>query len=672
MSDGADSNARPPASMRKRWRYWLDNFIARGAGSTLKALTLVFLALFLVLGVLRAVSVRIHDGPVERGRGFLRQVWITWLEMTDPGTQAYDIDSSGWFKVFAVAAAVVGIVMLSALIALLTTALESKMRDLRSGRSDIVEHDHTVVLGWNDRVVRVIQELIEANESEPRGVVAVLAPRDKEEMDRFLEVQIPPSTRRTTRIVTRNGAPTDPTVLRTVSPGTARSVIVLCPDSRTGRSDIEVVKASLATVVQTPESALPVVAEVGSTANLDILTDIDPRRIHAVHADEILAKIMVQCSRTEGLALVYRELLSFEGAELYFFGDHTAGDSTFGDLVYHLADGIPVGLRRSGGALELNPPESTVVEHDDDLLVLAQDDSTIAWAAEPLHGRADPAIPRLGGERVVEQVLLMGWSPKGAIIVREYGDYLAPGSEIHVVSHRARAIGDEIEALDAHLEGLQVRTLDMDPHSRTDIERLSVAGYGTILLLAEGRDSRADGEETDADTLTMLLRVRRKLLGLAAGEIRRDDRDGVGIAGGPDGTSQVISEVLNPANAELIVQVGVNDVLVSNSMVSSIVAQVSEQPDMSRVYDHLFAEEGPEIYLKPATWYFESLPAEVDFWELIDRARQRGEQALGYRLVREHTNSLAENFGIHLDPPKDRRILLTELDRVVVLSEDEL
>lgn len=680
MAIEPDDDVVPPAGWRARRRYWIDNFMARGVGSTLKALTAVFLVLLVVVGVLRAISVRIHSGPVERGRGFLRQIWITWLEMTDPGTQAYDIDSSGWFKVFAVVAAVIGIVMLSALIALLTTALESKMRDLRSGRAEIVERGHTVVLGWNDRIVRVLRELIEANESEPSAVVAVLSPLDKEDMDRFLELQIPPGERATTRIVTRNGSPTDPTVLRTVSPRTAKSVIVLCPDQWTGRSDLDVVKATLATVVHSPESTLPIIAEVAGEENLDILSDVAPDRVLPVHADDILAKVMVQCSRTEGLAQVYQEILSFEGAELYFYDDHDAVGLTFGELVYHFDDGIPVGLRHSDGALELNPAMDTTIGDGDDLLVLAQDDSTIAWADTVLRRRQNPSIPDLGGERTVEQILVMGWSAKGAIVVRELDEYLAPGSVIHVISRRGSDIAGEIELLDEQLHDTSVTTVDLNPHSRSEVERLGISGYGTILLLAEGRNGTTNGEDTDSDTLTMLLRVRRQLLGLAPGT--HDGGRGATAVVGSDQQSepervdrpraQVISEVLNPANAELVVQAGVNDVLVSNSLVSSIVAQLSEQPDMARVYEHLFAEDGPEIYLKPAGWYFGSLPVEVDFWDMIERAHERNEQALGFRLVREHTNSLAENFGIHLVPPKDRRVLLTEMDRLVVLSEDEL
>lgn len=685
MADRQNRDVQPRTSWRARRRYWIDNFMTRGVGSILRALTLVFLGLLVVLGVLRAISVRIHSGPVERGRGFLRQIWITWLEMTDPGTQAYDIDSSGWFKVFAVVAAVVGIVMLSTLIALLTAALESKLRDLRSGRSQIVESGHTVVLGWNDRIVRVIRELIEANESEPSAVVAVLAQLDKEEMDRFLELQIPPGERATTRIVTRSGLPSDPTVLKTVSPRTAKSVIALCPDPWTGRSDLDVVKAALATVVESPESTLPIVAEVSGPENLDILSDVAPDRVLPVHADDILAKIMVQCSRTQGLALVYQEILSFEGAELYFHNDHNAGGLLFGDLVYHLEDGIPVGLRRSDGALELNPLMSATVAQDDDLLVLAQDDSTIAWSDVTLRQRQDPSIPDLSGERNVEQVLVMGWSRKGSIVVRQFDEYLAPGSIIDVVSRRGSDIDEEIRRLNEQLVETNVTTVDIDPHSRSEVESLGVSGYGTILLLAEGRNGTVNGEDTDSDTLTMLLRVRRQLLGLTPGNaVGRSEPSARSQGSSAPGTAwsegtgerspraQVISEVLNPANAELVVQAGVNDVLVSNSLVSSIAAQLSEQPDMARVYEHLFAEDGPEIYLKPADWYFESLPVEVDFWEMIERAHQRNEQALGYRLVREHTSSLAENFGIHLDPPKDRPVLLTEMDRLVVLSEDEL
>lgn len=656
---------KPYARWSTRRRYWFERFMSRGIFASLAALTMVFVTLFVVVGVGRAVAVRSHQAPVERGRGFLRQIWITWLEMTDPGTQAYDIDSSGWFKVFAVIAAVLGIVMLSAVIAVMTTALEAKMRDLRTGHTEIVESGHTVILGWNDRIVQVLRELIEANESEPSAVIAILAPVEKEMMDAHLDLHLPARRRGTTRVITRNGAPTDTVDLRIVSPASAKSVIILSSHEDPTRADLEVLKAALATVVQSPESGAPVVVELVSKENHDVLVAIAPERIVAVYAEELLGKIMVQCSRTEGLATVYSEMLSFEGAEMYFDSDHGADGLRFSQLVFHYPDGVPIGIERASGEILLNVHADEVLRSDDEILLLTEDDSTISWSPEPLWQGESPRIPGVVGSRGVERALILGWSDKAETIIRELDEYLQVGSAVDVVSRGEDRAAEAVCRLRQDMQRVDVELVDADPHCAEGMEQIGLNDYDSVILLAQPGPGCGDGEDTDSDTLTMLLRYRNRLVGASVGSPTPTSE-------GTDRGVLVVSEVLNPANADLLVQAGVNDCIVSTSMVSSIMAQMSEEPEMARVYEALFAESGPEVYLKPASWYFDTLPIEVTFWDVIARVAQRNEKALGYRLVRDYLSSSSENFGIRLNPTKDQPILMTELDRVVVLAENEL
>ncbi len=72
------------------------------------------------------------------------------------------------------------------------------------GRSKVVESGQTLILGWNERVIDIIRELIIANESEKKASVVILAEVDKEEMDDGVFTLI--TDTKTTKIVTRNGS----------------------------------------------------------------------------------------------------------------------------------------------------------------------------------------------------------------------------------------------------------------------------------------------------------------------------------------------------------------------------------------------------------------------------------------------------------------------------------
>ena len=76
-----------------------------------------------------------------------------------------------------------GLFIVSALIGVIATGIDTKLADLRRGRSLVLEKDHTVILGWSDSIFTIISELTIANESRRKPVVVVLADRDKVEME---------------------------------------------------------------------------------------------------------------------------------------------------------------------------------------------------------------------------------------------------------------------------------------------------------------------------------------------------------------------------------------------------------------------------------------------------------------------------------------------------------
>lgn len=102
-----------------------------------------------------------------------------------------------------------------------------------------------------------------------------------------------------------------------------------------------------------------------------------------------------------------------------------------------------------------------------------------------------------------------------------------------------------------------------------------------------------------------------------------------------------------------------------------IMAQISESRDIEKVYDDIFQEEGSEIYLKPASLYFESLPVQVCFADMMAIAQKRDEVCIGVKIKALETNKESNN-GITLIPEKNTVYDLRADDSLVVLAEDEL
>ena len=89
----------------------------------------------------------------------------------------------------------------------------------------VLENDHTIILGFGDRILEIIRELIEANESEPDAAIVILADQDKETMDNIIRDNI--TEFQTTRIITRSGVETNINNLRKVNANEAKSIIIM-------------------------------------------------------------------------------------------------------------------------------------------------------------------------------------------------------------------------------------------------------------------------------------------------------------------------------------------------------------------------------------------------------------------------------------------------------------
>ena len=256
-------------TFRQRWRYRIDSFLARGSGPLFLSLIVAFFDSIALIGAMRWLF---HQFAPDTEHNFADQIWVIFLQLTDPGNMVQDNDTPTIFKTAAVVAGITGVVIFSAFIAFLTTALDQTIAHLKKGHSQVLESGHSLILGWSPRVVEILRELVEANESEPDPVVVILAEKDKEVMDEYLRSNF--TDRRNTRIVTRGGAPASVQALDRVSASEAKSAIVLAHCNPAASletklsSDAKVVKTVLAVESRLEEGAeFSIVAEIFTERN---------------------------------------------------------------------------------------------------------------------------------------------------------------------------------------------------------------------------------------------------------------------------------------------------------------------------------------------------------------------------------------------------------------------
>lgn len=575
--------------------------------------------------------------------------------MTAPGNMNQDSASPPWLKITTILAGFTGVVLLSMLIAFITSWLNSQLHTFRKGRGKIFEVGHTIILGWNERVIDIIRELIIANESEKRACIVVLAERQKEDIDDLLTKRLPNT--KTTVVITTSGNPSNINELRRVNITSAKSVILLAKCSENASfekkiaSDIQALKSILAIKsCQGYENKIPIISEVFTTEKRKIIEFFGDAKIIALDSWNIMGKLMTQTSLTSGLQLFYNEILSFDGCEIYFYKADWV-NMKFTDLSYHFEDGIPLGIYRSNGELLLRPSEQVRLDADDEVIIMAEDDSTIKYSPKPLFQPTTFPMPDIKLEQAIVTTLVLGWHDVAEILITEASDYLLPGSHFEIVYDKPDdSLKQKIKKLQKASPELCINLIEGNPMNEEQLLELKPEKYDHLIILPQDNDDQ-DADKVDSDTLIILLLLRKIFT--------------------EDSTPKILTQVLNSENQELIHQTDVDDFIISNQLITSILAQMSEEPRIKLLYDDLFSEDGSEIYLKPAYLYFETFPIELQFKDVMKVANLREEICLGIRKNTELKNPQS-NFGVRLNLPKDEKIQLNKDDYLVVLSEDEL
>lgn len=624
-------SARP--ALRERLRYWFDNVMARGTIAVMGLLgvaTLVFIA-FIALVVILFGLVPAGDDNFT----YFEALWGNLMRTLDPGTMGAD---SGWgFRAAMLVVTIGGLIMVASLIGIISSAFDRKVEELRKGRSRVLETDHTLILGWSQKVLPIVSEICIANESRTRPAIVILADRDKVEMEDELKSQLP--RRHRTRIIVRSGDPMDLGTLELGSPHTARSIILIAPEGSEDPDSV-VLKMALA-LTNNPRrgtDSLDIVGELQDAHNLEVAALVGREEVSWILTRDLISRITVQACRQSGLSGVYTELLDFEGDELYFAEEPALIGSTYFDAQLSYADSCVVGLI-SGESVLLNPEGTRVLAAGDRLIHIAADDSAIRLDSP---GTPDPSVVSELADvaRRPERTLILGCNPDLTTILRELDEYVVEGSSVTIVA-------DLKEPKLPALERLAVDFIRGDTTSRAALEALDVPSFDHIIVLAY-RDTLG-AQSADARTLVTLLHLR---------EI--GDRAGAEL--------NIVSEMIDDRNREIAEVTKADDFIVSDKLISLALSQLSENRMLSRVFDSLFTSEGSEVYLKPAERYIRTGES-ADFYTVLEAARRRGETAIGYRIAAE-THEAAKGYGITLNPLKSERIEFARGDKVIVLAED--
>ncbi|MDQ3109559.1 MAG: NAD-binding protein [Bacteroidota bacterium] len=630
-------------SFGAKLRYSFENTLSKGPVAIIGWLAVLSLLIVVMAGLVIALFAIPVDPETGEKLGFVEASWRSLMRTLDAGNMA---DDGGWLlRAVMLTVTAGGIFIISTFIGTLTSGIEGKLDELRKGRSKVLETKHTLILGWSPKIFTIISELLIANESKRKPRIVIMADKDKVEMEDEIRSKYPDT--KNTKIICRTGSPLDLDDLEVASPHDAKSIIILSPEE-TSNPDTYVIKSILA-ITNNPKrkkEKYHIIAELRDQKNVEAAELVGGDEAALVLSSDLIARVTAQTCRQSGLSIVYTELMDFDGAEIYFHSEAGLAGKSYRQVISLYEESTVMGLMQQNGKILLNPAMDYVFAKGDQVIAISEDDSTLVLAKQ------NPPAPDASlisiGERTKsgkERTLILGWNEKGASIISELDKYVAPGSDILVVSEDESSEG-ELKVLASTLTRHKVEHRHANITASATIKSLNVPDFDHIILLCY---NHLDVQEADAQVLISLLHLRN--LSETTGK-----------------QFGIVSEMRDIRNRALAEIAKADDFIVSDKLISLLLSQISENKHLEKVFKDLFQDEGSEIYLKPVKDYVVT-GKPMNFYTIMEAAAQRNETAIGYKIA-ALSNDSSKAYGVNCNPKKSDSLTFSENDKIIVLAED--
>jgi ion channel POLLUX/CASTOR len=610
-----------------------------------------------------------------REHSFFEALWWSFLRITDPGHLANDMRPAVRF--ISAVISISGWVIFGLLISIISNSIQSKLNEMQKGRGAVHYENHTVILGWNQNMFSVLDELVVSQHQDDAPVV-VMSNKSPEEMFNGIRSFCKHETVK--NVVCRNGNPESSNDQLRVNVVKADNIIVLNNHLELGlfNADASALKTILALNknIKDYEAKKPVdhfdrekhiVVEISQPAYLRFIEGIiavDSKHNNIKHypivMTEIFGKILTSCALQPGMSKVYDELFSYyrsgnyngtTTSEIYLRSLSSFGIKErvkFEDLIFGFDQALPIGFKKVGENSVLNPhvklnETEIYLDPADELIYIADDDRVLTYV-EPSNLPTMEVMTDLKNQEAFEKrnVLVLGSGFKAELVVNELCKFLDTGSEITcsgIIESRIKT------TLNNHKDNGEIKLHYHDMKKIDSIIFHLIEGQGGGFDLIIFADEIKDPNSYDARSLMILAGINS-----AFKQCKKKPR--------------IVMELFDSKNAELAQNANADDVIIGSELLSNYIVQVTKVPERHAIYEELLTAGGSELYIKPIELYTKEDKI-LSFKELMVSARNRNEIAIGYTY--EENNQ----FRYAINPPPNMRDIKNEhIQKALVLAED--
>ncbi|KAI8476483.1 MAG: hypothetical protein J3K34DRAFT_259587 [Monoraphidium minutum] len=628
----------------------------------------------------------------------------------------------------------VGVFTFAVMLGVVSDEIKQGFRSARNGNYPVRTSNHVLLLNWNSQSPAILRQIAAAQSATGRGgggalsallrgawggrqQVVILADKPKAEMDAAVFETLRDRGAKL-EVHTRQGNPFKLSDLRKVAANSARTILLLHPETSTGSA--EAIKAAAAmcltamdgpqgqqrVVMQIPSEAPPAQATyLGSLVSTARVVGRD-FQVAALPERKIMHRLVAQTAAQPGLFTCWLDILTLHGASPQFVCKPVPpllAGKPFDDVRRSYLDGVALGFINPSGQVELNPVGTKEVPAGGRLVLLGRNEHTRPQTRSTVYAdAASRAAERLQRERTYKSrprnIIVAGWPDEGVPeLMAGFADLTHSGSAVTFILTKEPA-----EEWPSRQGNCRFNFVVAEGGNPTHTKVLSDAGVKSADTVVVGQGAGVGPElETDAKVLASLMQVqdavmacKRKGAPHVVAPIRRyatsklahqyfdtllretqlqvqqlqEQVTGAaapapaGGSGGGAGGAAALQAALEKAQAASEAVIRAPEFINTSDVVSAVLTQVvAESSYDSLMRELLFSTKGQELYLRnPAS--FNIQPGQlITFAELAEAVRLTRQTAVGY--IR------AGRLAV-LAPHATHQLVFGPDDRVVVIAEE--
>ena len=586
----------------KYLKYRIDRLFNKGLLYQLMVLIIVIVSVLLIVSLFMKI---VFNYPVLEG------FWDSLMQFIDTGNISAAQDDRGFNGIVITFLAVTffGVCGWGLLIAMINNSLQERILNLSKGNSFIMERNHSIILGYGEEVLTIINEFMSGRAKN----IVLLSEEDPYNVKKRISFF---KNYKRTNIVIRQGNPSIFENLQLLNIERAYSISIVNDDDT---QSLKILLSLKKILKEKPNiRKLDICILVNRKESIEIIESINDSElfdIHIIYKYEILYKLIGQSITYTGLSSIYQELFDVSGIDIKIENNNIQ-NKTFKDLssIYINKKEILMGIvheeyKKHEKIDKINktlliPSYDKEVKLNDKLAVLYKKDDSIKNIDTTIH-MSDKMI-------YDHKVLLILDKKKENEIIKEISQYT---EEEKIV----KLYYDEIENADLKKEFIA---------SKIDNNKIT-----KIVLISET-------EETDIKAINILLIIRR---------IVKYNKDNYDIP--------ILSLMNSIENRNLIDSNDIRDFIVSGKLIGMLMATASNNSDLLYVFNDLLTKNGNDIIMIPYEKYFNNHES-MTFYEIYSNLLEKNIVAIGIKLKSE----------IILNPKFDYKI---DKDHEIVIIVDE-